>query len=671
MRMNVMQAALVGLWMAALIPSVSAATFHVAAHGNNANPGTADRPFLTVQKGLDAAQPGDTVLVKAGLYRERVSFPRAGQEGKPITLQGEQGAIIDGGEAVTGWAPAPEVGPGVFKTNSVAYFPRITTWQNKFILSVHGDSVPRVRAGKDQTVFDWLKTPAENDGYGEPRYRIANWWDGTEMFVTQMDKVTYFRDRNGLDPKNDIAVAPDNSSVVRSDKKDFVIVRGLTLRTAEWGVRISGTDCIVEDNFIYACGKADVLVDGGGARNHIRNNLMTLNHVYADYGHPWKLPVTNRIWSLIKSVGFGDEMAVRLDGHGDYNEVYGNFVTRRFDGINQKNGGGYTKVYNNILLNMADDALAPEGTEKFSEWHDNLVVEGGNGCLTVYESEKKQYWYKVGPMFVYRNRFHFTQTDNQGGGIHFKNPFSGDMVIYFYHNTIVGNSHCVSVNGNWTKVPPSKNIFFFNNIFSSPTFYSDTWSPNRQYGVGYFDHNWVGGKDADYLVGKPTFGPNNVVAKDQSLWADRTRTDFRLADNSPAAGKGLDISRPFTLAEREHKALPGFTPGYYTGKAPDMGAIQTAQQPPVPAAPTGLTLARKDGVAVLTWKGDADNATHFIVERSADGKVFTPLARLAANVTSCADTASAAGKTFYRVCAINVKVGAWMSEYSEVVPQLP
>ena len=52
--------------------------------------------YSTIQAGLNAAGPGDTVDVRAGTYNERVTFPRSGTAGKYITLRGEPGAVIDG-----------------------------------------------------------------------------------------------------------------------------------------------------------------------------------------------------------------------------------------------------------------------------------------------------------------------------------------------------------------------------------------------------------------------------------------------------------------------------------------------------------------------------------------------------------------------------------------------
>src|SRR5205807_9369384 len=42
--------------------------YHVATTGNDANPGTAAQPFLTLQHAADIVNPGDGVLVADGVY---------------------------------------------------------------------------------------------------------------------------------------------------------------------------------------------------------------------------------------------------------------------------------------------------------------------------------------------------------------------------------------------------------------------------------------------------------------------------------------------------------------------------------------------------------------------------------------------------------------------------
>jgi len=46
--------------------------------GNDSNSGTRDKPFKTIQKGVDVAIAGDTVLVREGLYREEAEPHQAG-----------------------------------------------------------------------------------------------------------------------------------------------------------------------------------------------------------------------------------------------------------------------------------------------------------------------------------------------------------------------------------------------------------------------------------------------------------------------------------------------------------------------------------------------------------------------------------------------------------------
>lgn len=91
--------------LTAWLPAIAAAeTFHVSPQGNDAAAGTAAAPFRTVQRGAEAAQPGDTVLVAPGIYRERVSPPRGGADGKPIVFRSAERhkAVIKGSDE---WSP--------------------------------------------------------------------------------------------------------------------------------------------------------------------------------------------------------------------------------------------------------------------------------------------------------------------------------------------------------------------------------------------------------------------------------------------------------------------------------------------------------------------------------------------------------------------------------------
>lgn len=66
--------------------------------------GSSAAPYATIQAGLDAASAGDTVVVRAGEYREGLVMP-SGQPGNPISLtaSGSDRVIVSGMKDVTNW----------------------------------------------------------------------------------------------------------------------------------------------------------------------------------------------------------------------------------------------------------------------------------------------------------------------------------------------------------------------------------------------------------------------------------------------------------------------------------------------------------------------------------------------------------------------------------------
>lgn len=79
-----------------LVPALADATnWHVATTGNDANPGTAEAPFRTIQRAADAVMPGDTVTIHAGTYLGFVVRAR-GTAAAPIVFTGSGTVLIDG-----------------------------------------------------------------------------------------------------------------------------------------------------------------------------------------------------------------------------------------------------------------------------------------------------------------------------------------------------------------------------------------------------------------------------------------------------------------------------------------------------------------------------------------------------------------------------------------------
>lgn len=81
---------------------ISTNAIFVSPAGNNANSGTIDSPYLTVQKAVSSAKAGDTIYLRAGTYSEYVVIGTSGTPTSPITLTSYQGetVIIDGGSTI-------------------------------------------------------------------------------------------------------------------------------------------------------------------------------------------------------------------------------------------------------------------------------------------------------------------------------------------------------------------------------------------------------------------------------------------------------------------------------------------------------------------------------------------------------------------------------------------
>ena len=82
--------------------SANAATYFVATDGADTHPGSMAEPFKTVQSAATCAQPGDTILIRAGTYRETIVPARSGSLNAPITFAPfeDETVVISGADLV-------------------------------------------------------------------------------------------------------------------------------------------------------------------------------------------------------------------------------------------------------------------------------------------------------------------------------------------------------------------------------------------------------------------------------------------------------------------------------------------------------------------------------------------------------------------------------------------
>jgi hypothetical protein len=80
---------------------------HPAAADTNA--GSVEQPLKTISAAVAMMQPGDTVRIYSGIYRETVTITTSGSADAPITIQAADDAyvVINGADIVSGWERVP------------------------------------------------------------------------------------------------------------------------------------------------------------------------------------------------------------------------------------------------------------------------------------------------------------------------------------------------------------------------------------------------------------------------------------------------------------------------------------------------------------------------------------------------------------------------------------
>ena len=111
----------------ALGSALHAATYEVAQQNPQASddsPGTAERPWKTIGKATEKAGPGDVIVIRGGMYRERVLVKRHGTAQAPVRFEAASGehVVLTGADRLTNWKKADDSRP-VYRV----------PWPHKFI----------------------------------------------------------------------------------------------------------------------------------------------------------------------------------------------------------------------------------------------------------------------------------------------------------------------------------------------------------------------------------------------------------------------------------------------------------------------------------------------------------------------------------------------------------
>jgi hypothetical protein len=211
--------------------------YYVAKNGSDFNPGTADKPFLTISKAAYVAKPGDVITVHEGVYREWVNPKFGGTSSQRIIYQAAEGenVVITGAEVITDWVKDGDIWKTVIDNkffgsfnpyNEALYGDWLFTRDRVFHL---GEVYLNGHAMYEAVSVDAVREPVMSKTSFEPEFSVYAWYAEVDDNTT-----TIYANFHGEDPtKGNVEINvrrfcfwPENPG------RNYITVRGFTMKQA-------------------------------------------------------------------------------------------------------------------------------------------------------------------------------------------------------------------------------------------------------------------------------------------------------------------------------------------------------------------------------------------------------------------------------------------------------
>jgi hypothetical protein len=239
------------------------AIYYVSPVGNDANAGTIDQPWATINHATEVLRPGDTVLVRGGTYRltEQVCPKQSGTAQAWITYAGYPGetAILDA-SAMDSFAPASQPpypqDNGAFQIEQVSYI-RV---RNLMVIRSHNagftirdsSNIDLFNNRTDQTFSSGIAAwDTNHDGQGTDHIRILG---NTVSKATTWDMIPKGMNKEGEPPHEAISIA---------GAIDFEVAYNLIYNSDKEGIDVKETSQHgkVHHNLVYDVDRQGLYID--------------------------------------------------------------------------------------------------------------------------------------------------------------------------------------------------------------------------------------------------------------------------------------------------------------------------------------------------------------------------------------------------------------------------
>jgi hypothetical protein len=529
---------------------VDAKEYHVSVNGDDIATGSLNDPFRTISHVAKIAQPGDTITVHKGIYRERVNPLNGGSNDlRRIVYQAAHGerAVIKGSELMNGWKKVKGsvwkvVIPNTFFKDYNPYSDLLTgDWLTKKGIDHHTGEV--FLNGKSLFEKSLLEDVIESKPYPDARDKEASTYTWYSEF--DEDSTTIWANFQNFNPNKERVEINVRESCFYPDKPgvNYITVRGFIMDQAatQWAaptaeqIGLIGTHWskgwIIEDNVISNSKSVGITL---GKDRSTGQNVWMNNPVKDGATH------YNEVIFRALEVGWSKE---KIGSHIVRNNVI-------FDcgqaGIVGSLGGVYSKIYNNHIYDIWTKRIFTGAEMAGIKIHasidmlikNNRIHNTGRGIWIdwmaqgtritgnlLYDNTTDDLFAEVnhGPYLIDNNIFlsALSLRDWSEGGAYVHNLFAGKIEIrkvlgrftpyHYAHSTRVAglrNIHCGDNR-------------FFNNIFMNQDIETDEQKEDwaQFYGLhGYkiagFEN--ISGGNVYYNGAKPGINEINSVEKPNS-----------------------------------------------------------------------------------------------------------------------------------------------------------
>jgi parallel beta-helix repeat protein len=233
---------LIGLALAA-VPIADAATYYVDAASPNCSPngpGSEAQPYCSITAAVNLrALPGNTILVKPGVYREQVTVRSSGAPGNPVVIKATgPGVIVEGADDFSDPAKWVAGSGAVWRSPSVVWEPN-----QVFVDGARLEAAPDSTAPPGPNQFTWVNGQGLSINIGGDSPGLHQTMVGARLYGFHMVTRSW--------------IVIDGFNVTRSDS------RGIHLQADCSNVTISHiTASLCDESGIQVIGGSGNVVDG-------------------------------------------------------------------------------------------------------------------------------------------------------------------------------------------------------------------------------------------------------------------------------------------------------------------------------------------------------------------------------------------------------------------------